>query len=60
MGGKMKVESDIILPKMYLMTLAEDPPGTLDELRRVMKDSPSRFEKFGMQILKALGAKYAN
>lgn len=59
-GGKMQVESDIILPKPYVTSLAENPPGTLDELKRLMKDSPSRFEKFGTQILKVLGVKYAN
>jgi hypothetical protein len=26
----------------------------------LMKDSPARFEKFGLQILKALGVKHAN
>lgn len=60
LGLEMKVESDIILPKSYLAVLAETPPKTLDELSFLMKDSPARFEKFGLQILKALGVKHAS
>ena len=60
LGLEMKVESDIVLPKPYLLILAENPPKDLDELGILMKDSPARFEKFGSQILKALGVKHAN
>lgn len=59
-GIEMKVESDIILPKAYLGMLSENPPKSMDELRNLMKDSPSRVDKFGAQILTALGVKYAN
>jgi ribonuclease D len=59
-GMKMKVESDIILPKPYLVVLSENPPRDLDELKVLMKDSPSRFDKYGTQILKVLGVKHAN
>ncbi len=59
-GTELKVESDIILPKPYLSLLSENPPKNLDELSTLMKDSPSRVEKFGLQILKALGVKHAN
>jgi ribonuclease D len=59
-GLEMKVESDIILPKPYLTVLAENPPKDMDELKRLMKDSPSRYEKFGQEILKALGVRHAN
>jgi ribonuclease D len=60
LGVEMKVESDIILPKPYLMILAENPPKSLDELFELMKDSPSRVNQFGVQILKTLGGKHAN
>lgn len=60
LGLEMKVESDIILPKPYLSLLAENPPKDLDELNLLMKDSPARFEKFGIQILKTLGVKHAS
>jgi hypothetical protein len=56
----MGVESDVILPKPYLSALAENPPMNVDELAHVMKDSPSRVEKYGAQILKVLGVKNAN
>ncbi len=59
-GAEMKVESDVILPKPYLTMLAENPPRSLDELRSLMKDTPSRVERFGAQILKALGVQHAD
>ncbi|MBI5825369.1 MAG: ribonuclease D [Chloroflexi bacterium] len=59
-GLEMKVESDIILPKPYLGLLSDNPPKSLDELRDLMKDTPSRVEKYGPQILKVLGVKHAN
>lgn len=59
-GSEMQVESDVILPKPYLMILSENPPKNLNDLVYLMKDSPSRVEKFGPQILKALGVKHAN
>lgn len=60
LGLEMKVESDIILPKPYLALLSENPPKSLEDLSLLMKDSPARFEKFGLQILNALGVKHAN
>ena len=59
-GLEMKVESDIILPKPYLGLLSENPPRSLEDLQDLMKDTPSRVEKFGVQILKVLGVKHAN
>lgn len=59
-GLEMKVESDIILPKPYLVVLSENPPKSLDELRYLMKDTPTRVDRFGAQILKVLGVKHAN
>jgi ribonuclease D len=60
LGTAMQVESDIILPKQYLAALSENPPKDADELKEMMKDAPARFEMFGAQILKTLGAKHAN
>lgn len=59
-GLEMKVESDIILPKPYLGLLSENPPKSLEELQEMMKDTPTRVDKFGVQILKTLGVKHAN
>jgi ribonuclease D len=49
------VESDIILPKMYLSLLAEKPPTTMEELESLFSDSPTRFQQYGKQILKLIG-----
>lgn len=51
----MGVESDIVLPKVYLNTLAENPPKTRGELEAAFLESPWRFRQFGTQILKILG-----
>jgi ribonuclease D len=51
----LKVESDIILPKTYLNSLAENPPGSLQELESVLYDSPTRFNKYGEQLYRLLG-----
>ncbi len=60
LGLEMGVESDVILPKPYVSALAENPPMNAAELAQLMKDSPSRVEKYGAQILKLLGVKNAN
>jgi ribonuclease D len=51
----MGVESDVVLPKVYLNLLAEKPPRTMQELEASLVDSPWRFHHFGTQILKILG-----
>lgn len=45
------VESDVILPRDMMETVAERNPRTLDELGQIMEDSPWRFTQFGHQIL---------
>jgi ribonuclease D len=51
----LKVESDIVLPKMYLNKLAERPPRSLGELETIMQESPTRFTAYGEQIYRLLG-----
>src|SRR5512145_438790 len=41
------VESDIILPKVYLNSLAENPPRSLPDLESIMYDTPTRFKRYG-------------
>jgi ribonuclease D len=53
---EMGVESDIILPKPYLHLLAERAPRTPEALQTLMSDSPYRYQTYGSQILKVLGA----
>jgi ribonuclease D len=49
------VESDVILPKVYLNPLAEGAPKSIEEVKSVLIDSPWRFQQYGAQILKILG-----
>ena len=51
----MAVESDIILPKIYLGLLAENPPKNMKELEKVMSNSPTRFVKYGADIYRLIG-----
>ena len=51
----MSVESDIVLPKVYLGVLSENPPRSLQELEHVMRESPTRFQKYGAEIYKLIG-----
>ncbi len=51
---KLGVESDIVLPRQYLMSLAMAQPKNNKSLVKVMSDSPTRAEQFGDQILKVL------
>jgi ribonuclease D len=52
---ELKVESDIVLPKSYLNRLAEHPPKGLKDLETMMKQSPTRFKKYGEQIYRLIG-----
>ena len=49
------VESDVVLPKIYLSMLAENPPKNAEELETAMAKSPWRFGEYGNQILSLLG-----
>lgn len=52
---ELSVESDIVLPKVYLNSLAENPPRSLQDLEVMMQDSPTRFYKYGEQIYRLVG-----
>jgi ribonuclease D len=52
---ELGVESDIVLPKVYLNSLAENPPRGLQELESIMRDSPTRFRRYGEQIYRLVG-----
>jgi ribonuclease D len=54
-GQTMGVNSDIVLPRDLLFTLAEQNPQTQGELAVVMRNVPWRLEHFGPYILKVLG-----
>ena len=52
---EMGVESDIVLPRAYLNSLAEKPPKSIRELELMMADSPWRFSHYGPQIYRLVG-----
>ncbi len=50
-GQQMKVESDVILPRDILQTIAETNPPDLNTLEQIMESVPDRFKRFGTDIL---------
>lgn len=51
---ELKVESDVVLPKDILETIAQRAPRDLETLAGIMSDLPWRFEHYGSQIIHAL------
>jgi len=50
-GRKMGVESDVILPRDILETIASSHPQSPQALAELMQDLPWRYTQFGEQIL---------
>lgn len=48
------VESDVILPRSLMETLAQRNPASIEEIGEILKDSPWRFQTFGDQLLQVL------
>lgn len=53
----LEVESDVILPRLYLHMIAEQNPRSLEALAKIMEEAPWRLGHFGEEILKAIGVK---
>lgn len=53
-GEALGVESDVILPKVYLHPLAEQRGLTPEQLTQILVDSPYRMEHYGEEILHVL------
>ena len=53
----MGVESDVILPRVFMSALAEQNPRSLEALEKTMASSPWRLEHFGTELMNALGIK---
>ena len=51
---KMKVESDVILPRQLMEMIAENAPRSMPELSELLAGSPWRMARFGPQILKTV------
>jgi len=54
---ELGVESDVVLPRVFMYALAEQNPRSPETLDRALAESPWRLENFGPEILKALGVK---
>ncbi len=54
-AAAMGVPSDVVLPRSHMEAIAAANPPTLEALQPLMRDIPWRFERFGPQILAALG-----
>jgi ribonuclease D len=54
---KIGVESDVVLPKAWMHTIAEQNPQTMYELSALMPQSPWRLGTYGVEILKMLHAR---
>jgi len=52
---EMSVESDIVLPKTLVNSLAENPPKNLHELEVALRETPTRFGKYGTEIYRLIG-----
>jgi len=51
---ELGVESDVILPRDVLETIAGQNPHSLEELQTLMEEIPWRMNRFSQQILQAL------
>jgi ribonuclease D len=56
-AGKIGIESGLVLPKGWMHAIAEEDPETIEDLSRLMPQSPWRLENFGGAILKAIHPK---
>lgn len=48
------LESDVILPRSFMHSIAESNPNSLNSLANHMPHSPWRLEKYGFQILECI------
>lgn len=54
LAKKLKVESDVVLPREFMERIAGSNPGSMAELKRLMADIPWRYRKYGKSIFKQL------
>jgi ribonuclease D len=50
----LEVESDVVLPKVYMQTIAQTRGLTPEKLAKLMADTPWRYQQYGPDILAAL------
>ena len=54
---ELQVESDVILPRLYIHAIAEKNPRSHEALAQVMDEAPWRLKHFGGEILRVLGVR---
>ena len=54
MGKKIRVQSDIVLPKDILEDIAGKDPNELTALKELMREVPWRFHHYGEEILQVI------
>ncbi len=54
---ELKVESDVVLPRELMESIASGNPSNRGELRKIMTSTPYRFKNFGKPILKTIRIK---
>ena len=53
---RIRVESDVVLPRDLLYSLAEENPKTQAKFEQILQSVPWRLEKFGDEIFNLLKA----
>ncbi len=53
-GKELKVESDVILPRGFLETIAAENPESLQKLHALMVRIPWRYQHFAEEIFTVL------
>ena len=59
-ASSLSVESDVVLPRELMDTIAKDNPQTLQRLGVIMKEYPTRFRRSGESILANLKGRNSN
>jgi ribonuclease D len=59
-GLRLKVDSDVVLPKDIMRRIAENNPRHVEELAALLSDSPWRAANFGSEIIQVLTAHHSH
>lgn len=51
---ELKIESDVVLPRIFMERIACENPHTMPELKKIMNNIPWRYRKYGKAIIKLL------
>jgi ribonuclease D len=54
LATRLRVPSDVVLPRELMLALADGGPSTFEQLSVILRHSPWRLQHFGQQILDAI------